>query len=129
MNGQQVMAKINSALKFIKLGYPLIPKLQRCHSQQEATALEEDFKAVVKQRRRRLAKQLHPDLYEGKAAVVKAEQMKQVNAACDFLMSVHLTWEPVPPRPPVIRFAFDYGDATTSTSYTNGATTFYWRMG
>lgn len=124
-----VLGKIESALRFIKLRYPLFERIRSCQSQAEAEELNEDFKGCVKHHRRTLAKRLHPDLFQGKAAVVNAERMKQVNAACDFLMSVELSWMPPRPHPSVIQFAFSYGDAGTATSYSTSGTTHYWRMG
>ena len=74
-----------------------------------------DFKQVVKQQRRVLAKRYHPD--KG----VDAERMKEINNICDWVLGSEIT--PIPIQPVVRYYSYSYFSGTTASST---ETTFYY---
>ena len=114
MNQQVTHNKINSAVRFLGIKYPLFQVTRTIGSSEQAKMANTEFRDIVKKRRKELAKTHHPD------AGGDAEKMKQINAASDFLLAVKISYVP-PPPPQQFVFSFGWGgpvDGSTTNSYT-----------
>lgn len=112
---KQVINKIGDAMNFLGIKYPLLQITKRIGSHEQAKMANDEFKDEVNRRRKELAKMYHPD-HGG-----DAEKMKMINAACDFLMAVTISYAPPVQRQQFVvhyNFGFSYDGGSTTSSYT-----------
>ena len=103
---------INKAIKTMELNYPLISILKCARSQKEAEKVVDELKNIVKKQRKLLAKKYHPDICN-----VEDETMKLINAACDFLTKLNMTF--TLPQPQVVHY-YTYTTASSCTTSSTG---------
>ena len=102
---------INKAIRTMELNYPFVSILKNARSQKKAEKVVDEFKNIVKKQKKLLAKKYHPDVCN-----TGDETMKLINAACDLLIKLNITF--TPPRPQVVRYyTYAYSDTASSTGY------------